>query len=197
MTKSECVKLYDVVKGMKCDIVYVYPNRVIGADKEGTSLSEVFCDTGVSESYEIERDVLKLIADKSKALVKVDDDPFEPEDFINRYAIRRSWLGPLEQSDLNMYIIMKGNDIPNCRIDDIKADDSFNEIQNKKAADGMTLYKVNKKYILTLYKGLVPVNKSDRVALELYDIDNYSFLAKFIINKGKFTINKYLVYFFI
>lgn len=197
MTKGECVKLYDAIKGMKCDIVYIYPDRIIGTDDKRIALAEVICDTKVSQSYEIERNVIKLIADKSKELINVDDDPFEPEDFINRYAIRRTWLGPLEQSDLNMHSMMKGNEIPDYRVDDLKANENFNNIQAQKAADGMSMLRLNKKYILSLYKGLLPVNKADKVSVELYDIDSYSFLAKFIIDKRKFVINKYLVYFFL
>lgn len=81
--------------------------------------------------------------------------------------------------------------------EDLKNNDNFNTIMAMKAADGVGLLKLSERYILTLYNGLLPVNKSDRVDLYIRDIDDYRYLANFMITKKKFSIDVYFMYLFL
>jgi hypothetical protein len=87
--------------------------------------------------------------------------------------------------------------VPDFKIDDLKANEQFNEILAKKSSEGESLFRANNRYIITLYTGLLPVNKSDKIALEIYNVDWRSFISKFMINKGKFIIFKYVSYIYL
>lgn len=196
MTIQEYNRLYDIVRAMKnCETFLIYPDKIIGTDKEYITLSEVICDTRVTRFYEMEKSALKLILDRCKELgIESNTDP---EQYIDTYSIKRIWNNELEFKRDYVYNIISSKLVPEYRIADLKADNNFNEIMNKKSGDGASLYRINRKYILTLFTGLLPINKSDKASLDLYDIDDRSYLARFTICKGKFTVYKYIVYLYI
>lgn len=205
MLPIDCVRLYDIMKATKCDRFHIYKNMIIGTENVTTSLCQIICDTKIDgyitddgravDSYEIDKEVLKLISEKSQE--NLNNDKFNPEAYIAKYAIRGYRLTELEILYANMANDLQNRFVPDCRIDDLKSNAEFMSIMALKSGDGQSLFRANDRYILTIFTGLVPINKSDKASLELYDIDGYSFIAKFIINKGKFTINKYVRYFHI
>ena len=205
MLPIEFVKLYDIIKGMKCNIFRIYKDRIIGSEAESqcATLSVVQCDTKISgymskdniviDSYELDKEILKLIADKCVES-KVE---FNPESYMAKYSNNTYYMSEIQMMEYRTSNVLANKYVPDFVVPDLKQDEQFNEIIAKKASDGASLYRINNKYILTIIPGQLSVNKSDKVNLELYDIDNHTFIAKFIINKGKYTISKYIAYFFI
>ena len=66
-----------------------------------------------------------------------------------------------------------------------------------KKADGTYYYipTVNDtKYFITLFSGLLPLNKSDKVNLQICDLHDNKFIAKFTVMKKKIDIYIYLAY---
>ena len=68
-----------------------------------------------------------------------------------------------------------------------------------KKTDGCYYYKPiinNTRYFITLFYGLLPLNKADRVFLSIYDPDYLSnnFIAFFTVAKKKFEVNTILCY---
>lgn len=49
-------------------------------------------------------------------------------------------------------------------------------------------------YPLTLFKGLLPINKPDKVSLKLYRTDYEQYIAYFNIIKTDYIVNKYIKY---
>jgi len=195
MLPVDCVRLYDIMKSMKCDIYHIYKNVIIGIDKFSTSLSEVICDTKVEGSYEIDKDTMKLIADKCQEIIK--DEKVNAEYYISRYSQKNYRATELEMMYMNILSILSSKIVPDLVVDSVKSNEEFMKILSNKSADGANFFKINDKYIMSIYSGLLPINKSDKVSLEIYNIDEYSYISKFIINKGKFVINKFIKYLFI
>ena len=205
MLPIDCVRLYDMMKATKADRFHIYKNMIIATEYSSTSLSQIICDTKIEgystdddrviDSYEIDKDVMKLIADKSQ--LNINNDKFEPEAYIAKYAIRGYKLTELEELCNHISVDLGDKFVPSYRVDDLKSNEEFMSIMAMKSWDGQSLFRLNRKYILTIFTGLIPLNKSDKISLDIYDIDNYSYIAKFIINKGKFVINKYVRYFYL
>lgn len=205
MLPIDCVRLYDMMKATKSDRFHIYKNMIIGTESTATSLLQIICDTKIEgyttddnvviDSYEIDKEVMKLISDK--CATNKDNANFNPEAYISKYAIRGYKMTELQVLCANMARDLNDKFVPSLRIDDLKSNIEFMEILALKSGDGQSLFRASSKHILTLFTGLIPINKSDKASLEIYDIDNYSFIAKFIINKGKFIINKYIRYFYV
>jgi hypothetical protein len=178
---------------------------IVGTDKEHTTVSEVICDTKIEsyidendeliESYEIEKDIMKLICEKCEQCID-NNKPINPMSYIKKYSSINFRKTDLELMYYNTCNILSNKIVPNIRLDDLKSNERFMEILSRKSADGEERFVINDKYILTVFSGLLPINKADKVYLEIYDVDSYSFISKFVINKGKLILNKYIAYFF-
>ena len=73
------------------------------------------------------------------------------------------------------------------------------ELYDLKKTEGCYYYKPvinNTHYFITLFYGLLPLNKADRVFLSIYDPDylSNSFIAFFTVIKKKFEVNTILCY---
>lgn len=81
----------------------------------------------------------------------------------------------------------------------LREDTQFESILEHKTADGVSMYRINRQFILSIFTNLLPINKGDEVSLVLYDIDMYKFLAKFSImkKKQKVKIDIYIMYLYI
>lgn len=81
--------------------------------------------------------------------------------------------------------------------EDVKSDPSFTEILDKKSADGTSIYRIEsngKKFCMTMFKNLINVNKSDKVGLSIYSLNQYHFLAVFSVTKKKQVVYTYVIY---
>lgn len=69
----------------------------------------------------------------------------------------------------------------------------FMESLNQKAKYGARILDISfTRYFITSCSMIHPVNKTDGISLVCYPYDNISYLAKFIINKKKYTIYEYI-----
>lgn len=70
---------------------------------------------------------------------------------------------------------------------ELNKNEQFIQLMNLKTADGASLFKLDK-YVFSIYKGLLPVNKNDTVNLNISDQFDY-FICDFTVLKPK---NKYV-----
>lgn len=63
--------------------------------------------------------------------------------------------------------------------------------------DGCMYYIHDGKYFITLFAGLLPLNKADKIYLTIYEDSDNSFIAEFKIDKKKFTVYVYVAYLYI
>lgn len=56
---------------------------------------------------------------------------------------------------------------------------------------------IDNKYPISLFKGLLPVNKSDKIKLNIFSDTQETFIANFIIEKKDYIIDMYIKYLFV
>lgn len=94
------------------------------------------------------------------------------------------------QERLNMVKRLEA-DHPNAVVESI--DDKIQKLREMKKTDG-SFYLVHNGLFITMFPGLLPLVKVDKVFLSIFDTSNTSFVAKFIIRKKKFEVFIYLAY---
>jgi hypothetical protein len=73
--------------------------------------------------------------------------------------------------------------------------DKISKLFEMHKADGCLYYIHHNKYYITMFPGMLPLNKSDKVFLEIIGHDQYKyFIAHFEIKKKKYTINIFIRY---
>ena len=72
--------------------------------------------------------------------------------------------------------------------------EDFKAIMNKKAGEGLTNFCLDDKHILFISKSLVPINKKDKLNIDVREVDKNKFLAEFIISKGKMVLHKFYMF---
>ena len=63
-----------------------------------------------------------------------------------------------------------------------------------KVNDGLTRFMLGGKYMITSFNKVHAINASDKVSVNIYDIDPISFLCEFIVDKKKYTVKEYIRY---
>ena len=184
--------LTKLVKATKTDMFIINPDGIIGTDKFSTTLTISRLSTGILTPVEMTKESYvnldKLLFGKSDI----------PDAEFNQLLIENSIFRITTSPIINIFNnIRQCIGIENAVIDivDLKADPKFNEILSKKAADGNSLYRIDKNYILSIFSGLLPINKNDKVSFRIYDNNtNNSFIAEFNIDKGFAVVTKYIQY---
>lgn len=80
--------------------------------------------------------------------------------------------------------------------DNIMEDTEIIQLQSCLSKDGLIMYRKDG-YMMSLYKGLLPLNKSDILSLDIYNDYNEDneldyFTTRFIVHKKKFDVNVYI-----
>lgn len=196
MDYKEFKLLNKMVKALKCEFIFIMPEGIIGSDKELTTISYIQADTKCIKSYELTKDIWSELVKTVEA--SSSKETLEYNKVIGKlYAINRIGMNPVLGMWHNlvheMYMFCKST--PDINIPDLKADSQFNEFLTYKAKDGKFDYKVDSTHIISLFSGLIPVNKSDKLSLEIFDIGNENtFISIFNVNKGFCTVRKYIKY---
>lgn len=87
----------------------------------------------------------------------------------------------------------------NVNYDDISDDVDIIKLQSSLSKDGLIMYRKDR-YLMTIYKGLLPLNKSDKLSLKIYDeisengnVDFFTSIFTIIKKKSK-SIKVFLKY---
>ena len=190
--------LIKIMKSMKCDRYILLPDRIIGSDNNVVSITEAYVNTLIEEPYfEINKDILKELDDTIKQYIKNVDNKSKLETAMVDNLIKYRSITRLGDIDIiSIYTKICSNINPNYIIsynEDIKQDENFNYCLSLKAKDGLGKYIYDNKFI-SVFSGLLPINKSDKVSIEIYKSDNNTFLCRFIIDKKFTTLYKYIRY---
>ena len=196
--------LLKIMKAMKCDRYILLPDRIIGSDKDLITLTEAFTATNIEVPYiELTKDMFKVITDSieyvSTKKTKEELETVTLDKFLYQISIKR-----IADVDILVNYNNVTNEIynaPNITVEsfeDMKSDDEFSEYLNLKAAQGQRIYHLENGDTITLFAGLLPVNKRDKVDIFVYRvatntfISNNIYICKYIIDKGFVKINKYI-----
>lgn len=201
---SDFNEIVNGLKGMKADFVCVNGNLLIGTDTTNTyiktykmntiipispftlctkELSSEFYANITDTSIIINFDTGKLYCPNNTLFADSRTNRMITDNLFTNNILYR--YNNLELEKNNSYHIEYG---------EITNDESFQLYKALKSADGTYLYnpKDTILYQMYLYNGAIPVNKMDKVFLEIYDYPKI-FISKFIVYKKK--LNPIEVYF--
>ena len=140
-----------------------------------------------------------------KEIIKSDFDSMYDNIFVDGLGV----LGHIDSITMYDFIIMRSkilqkinimnynlNNPVNIAISNIQEDEKFQYITTLKSSDGAEPYIIDQRHIITLFNGLIPLLKSDKVDIEIRD-GKHMFSIVFIVRKKKYTVNMYMNCFYI
>ncbi len=194
MTANAIEELLEYSKALKCDIIRVRNKTIYGTDNNFIHLRVIKSKFNheFPDMIFYLKDFTEFIKQMTDYIELAIDIPIDISNFLTIHYEYTDLFDNLIKSVEHhvFHLISLYNE-------DLKSNDDFNKINSMKAGDGIGLLKLSERYILTLYNGLLPINKSDKVEVNIRDIDNYRYLANFTIIKKKFSIDIYFMYLFL
>ena len=135
-----------------------------------------------------------------KEIIKSNFDPMYDNIFVSSLGV----LGHVDSITMYDFIIMRSkvlqkinvmnynlSKLVNITVSNIQEDEKFQYITTLKSSDGAEPYIIDQRHIITLFNGLIPLLKSDKVDIEIRD-GNHMFDIVFIVRKKKYTVNMYM-----
>ena len=166
MTKSELLKLDEIVKTLKSDMFYITNNVVIGLDKSMTVLSDIECNINIGD-YEFDKKVWDMF------IKTVKEEKQERADYLpwfKKFCTIRFCKSPiLRQYDKMMTVYMEDSCDEVTKINNFEKSELFEIYSKMRADDGAKLFKLDQKHMFYLAAGMLPVNKGDTVNLVIGD----------------------------
>lgn len=191
-----CAEAFKIAKTMKRNYIYVTPTRMYGLDVGKCALSTIDMITDLDKSFAGE---ISGILDEKKR------DSFLQKNtatFLNEYRELEPgiyinfWDEPKIISDImNAYNALYFNTTRNTRlvysVAGLESNPDFMaKIYGIKTTDGYEKYILDG-YYLDCFTKMHCVTKSDKVALNIYDYDQFSYMYEFLINKKKYMVKEY------
>lgn len=195
MVKNDFIYLIDQSKILKTDLIYIIGNTAYGTDFNFFTLKSIVIDNplncciccSLNEANTINKKLQNTeeeIADFGQYI------PLEGEVFN---IINNSFIGKFNNLIQNVLMLMTTNPIK-IHEDNIRNDENFERLFSFKSVDGTYIYRKDG-YIISLYTNLIGMNKADKVSFDLYDINDFSFLVNFRVQRtAKKIINIYIMY---
>lgn len=183
------------IKAMKADLVYVCGNMLYGTDNSFNTLKTYMMNCKISVepftviTKSLSTDFYNSIID---TYITIDFDENTMYCSTNRINNEKApVINATLHNKIQLIINSLNNsiNIPNINtIDfgDITNDINLERIKNIKSGDGAVIYNPNGNSIfgMYLYSGAIPMTKSDKLGLRIYDLGN-TFIANYIISKKK------------
>ncbi|MCK9199323.1 MAG: hypothetical protein M0P49_06945 [Bacilli bacterium] len=187
-------ELFEYSKVLKCDITMVVGGKVYGTDNNFIHLRTIESNltNECPDMIFYLKDLTEFMKQRSLSECDINIKDIKISDFITMHY---EYIGVFNDliSSVNRHLT-----IPVSFSDEyLRNNEDFNTINIMKAKDGIGLLKLSEKYILTIYNGLLPINKDDKIEIYIRDISSYRYLANFTIVKKKFTIDLYFMYLFL
>ena len=155
MDFKEFNNIVKIIKAMKCKIFTIGPNDIIGSDEFMTTLTVVRINTSANKYYEFTKELFDTMI-KDISLSNSADKLDYNKVMDKLYSIKRiSFIPVIELYNRVMISIT----IPSIYIDNIRLDDNFNNSIAMKADDGSILYKIDDRHLISIFSGLLPINK--------------------------------------
>lgn len=175
------------IKPLKPDMVFIYNGRVFSID------NNITCIKSLENLYY--KPIVQILEKKLfsynrlVALSKILETYTENIDITDNYIfnelecpIIRGMNNAIENSIERCIHIMNA---PQTEIyNDIHLDKDFLYCANTKSSDGTRMCKIGNKYIISLFSGILHINKNDKVNVHIFDLGS-SFIATFYVKKAK------------
>lgn len=190
-----CADALKIAKTMKRDLVYVTPTRMLGLDISKCALSIIDIDSDIITPFagktaallnekKKETFIIKNAATFMYEYKKIDDDLycnlFDQERII--YDIMESYNNLHNQLSSARLIAT----LPNLHLND----EFLNATYGIRASEGYKKIIIDGFYFDCFTK-MHCISKSDKVSLNIYDNDPYSYIYEFFVDKKKYVVREY------
>lgn len=176
-------EIIEIAKLLKSDIIYIIGNTIYGTDSNFTYLKQMTFENtlGINICYEqkLMNDFIKLCTNTITLENNSLMSNIEVLHINNQNHIRN--IVELDNK-INQIVLNNHNSM---NVDNARDNEEFENAISLKTAQGIGLYRVSEEYILSIFKGLLPINKKDKTSLSIYDVDYNRFLTRFVISKPK------------
>lgn len=187
-----------IAKTMKRPIVYICPFYMLGTDEEFCTLSKI----------EINSDIDRPVAfEMSGVLTQATKDKFaeaHPEIYFSEYSqvVQGLFVNTWREKHYMNILLNMWNRIsfvdtitPVYSCDELEKDSDFKtKVAKMKVSDGLQKYILNGNYLQTSFNKVHSINATDKVSLDIYDLDYESFMYRYTINKKKYNVVEYIRY---
>lgn len=170
--KPEVFEIFTrLAKPMKCTYATVKGSCIYGTDENFAHLSLIEHTEPLlweMEGFVIDCTHFTIHPEPRNVLKAIDHMALAITVIKNNYPVRVNYLG-------------------------LQGSEQFMKIMAKKAYEGVSFLNIEG-YLMSINKSLIPINKSDKIDLNIRDLDNGNFCAEYIIKKGKNFIYKYFMF---
>lgn len=188
-----------IARSMKRAIVHINYNYMLGLSEDLSTLSMLEYDSNIPRPFTAKINDIVTDSNKEKwadsnigvwtneytkltdnLYINVWDEPLLYEHITDKFRKIITWLSYAKK----VYTV---DNLETC-------DDFMKRVAKLKVDDGMTKYFFDNSYMATNFNKLHVINASDKVSLNIYDIDPISYLFEYIIDKKKYKIKEYIRY---
>lgn len=187
-----------IAKSMKRPYIFVNNNYIIGTDEDFFTLSLIEIESQIPRPFAAEvNDILNQ--------VKRDKSVNERPEYIYIYnkiaddVYINTWNEPEIRNKLLVLLQRTGEYIYKYPVSfsctDMEKDVNFmTTVAKLKVENGLTSYILGNKYLMTSFNKVHAINASDKISINIYEIDSISYICEFIIDKKKYKVKEYIRY---
>lgn len=211
-TAEDILEAYNVAKMFKYPIIGMYKGYIFGTDEGFNILAVTESNLYAEQMISFPKKYLSYAKNPNDFLYISDDG------FLDRLILdvkeKNSDTGETEERKeiiyMNSYSAQSNHVFMNYintdieygviyEKDNIHESDEFIRYRSSASADGNILYiPENTRCAMYIPIGVLPLNKSDKLNIKIYYVNESLFISRFIINKGKKgVIDIYMTYFYI
>lgn len=196
----ELLHLNEAAKALKQKDFQIINNYIIGLDNIDSCIKYIALDNNLFYNESLEGSMfntrelsafIKAITTESEFIIK-DINSTTWGIYTNYNNSCLTIKHDMLFSNIN-YMYSRLNIIKNINnykplVDEINISSDIEPLFSLNKDGGCYYYKYDNKYFMTLFSGLLPLNKSDKVYLTIYFNNETSFIAKYRVNKKKFNV---------
>ena len=184
-------QVIEVVKPMRPNVMRLFKNHVYSSDLNNSHHKSMQFDLDIHPTLQNKllsfNQLVKFVKDIQKYEVENDKTVGDTITFYNRWFTHQEVPGPyIEEIDPVFYSNPLSVLSSKRRIDypDIMEDPNFVDCLTAKSAEGLKVY-IKDGFYMTMFTGLIPALRSDKVELSIFDHVDGTFHALFLVNKKK------------
>lgn len=185
--------LLKVSKELKSDYVYINGNDIYGVDDSFIYIKYMQFDNiyNINICFSV-TSMATFLKNVCLNEIKLVNSNLLYSSFDNTLEINNiTMINRIEAMIININNLkMKQISVQN---EPVRGIPEFEYVLESKSADGTGIF-VYDKYVMTIFKNLIPLKKSDSVLLTIHDIDEKMFLSNFTVQRRKLKIEVYIMY---
>ena len=197
---SDLIHINDASKSIKCRNVMWIDNKIISIDNfnyiKFTILNPDKISVFPKEGYIINQRELsafiKTITTESQFSIDERNIDIPLYTISGEFHIRKDKY--IETIIINKLVQASILDNDMVNIPEVNMSEKLQQLYKLSKTSGSILYKYDENHLMTLFAGVVPLNKSDKLFLKICDNSESTFIARFRAEKKSFNVFVYLLY---